>query len=163
MTNTDNNSSLKIEQSTAEITTIDQLAQSLAGHTRLISDEIIMPALKQSKDYKPIIEFFHSVKKHLIHRPDEPEPKGPGLSGKFQRGWHPRPNKNSKFQCSKSQTKARKFLSNCDFLFWSFVFWSFEFVSNFDIGLCAISDLLIIRVSLCTFVAKKNPKKGEKT
>ncbi|NIM11008.1 MAG: N-6 DNA methylase [Candidatus Aminicenantes bacterium] len=67
MTNTDNNSSLKIEKSTAEITTIDQLAQSLAGHTRLISDEIIMPALKQSKDYKPIIEFFHSVQKHLIH------------------------------------------------------------------------------------------------
>jgi hypothetical protein len=55
MTNTENNSSLKIEKSTAEIATIDQLAQSLAGHTRLISDEIIMPALKQSREYKPII------------------------------------------------------------------------------------------------------------
>ena len=72
---TNNKTGLKIEQSTAEITTIDQLAQSLAGHTRLISDEIIMPALKQSREYKPIIEFFHSVQKHLIHSPDEPEPK----------------------------------------------------------------------------------------
>jgi hypothetical protein len=66
---------MKIETSAAEITTMDQLAQSLAGHTRFISDEIIMPALKQSKEYKPIIEFFHSVQKHLIHSPDEPEPK----------------------------------------------------------------------------------------
>ncbi|NIM78017.1 MAG: hypothetical protein GTO20_04440 [Candidatus Aminicenantes bacterium] len=49
MTNTDNNSSLKIEKSTAEITTIDQLAQSLAGHTRFISDNIIIDLLKQSK------------------------------------------------------------------------------------------------------------------
>jgi hypothetical protein len=109
MTNT-NKTKLKIEQSESEITTIDQLAQSLANHTRLISDEIIMPALKQSKEYKPIIEFFHSVQKHLIHSPDEPEPKMTWLvreitnskfqipNPKSQRGWHPRPNKNSKFQ-----------------------------------------------------------------
>jgi hypothetical protein len=77
MTNKDNenNAAFKTETLTDDITTIDQLAQSLALHTRLISDEIIMPALKQSKEYKPIIEFFHSVQKHLIHSPDEPEPK----------------------------------------------------------------------------------------
>jgi hypothetical protein len=61
-----NASPIEIEIESTEITTIDQLAQSLAGHTRLISDEIIMLALKQSKEYKPIIEFFHSVQKHLI-------------------------------------------------------------------------------------------------
>jgi hypothetical protein len=70
-----NNKPINKEKLPAEISTIDQLARSLAGHTRLISDEIIMPALKQSKEYKPIIEFFHSVQKHLIHSPDEPEPK----------------------------------------------------------------------------------------
>jgi hypothetical protein len=66
---TNNKIEMKIETSTAEINTMDQLAQSLAAHTRFISDEIIMPAFKQSRsrDYKPIIEFFHSVKKHLIH------------------------------------------------------------------------------------------------
>ncbi len=89
---TNNKTELKIEQSTIEITTIDQLAQSLANHTRLISDEIIMPALKQSKEYKPIIEFFHSVQKHLIHSPDEPEPK---------RTWHVREIPNSKSQIPK--------------------------------------------------------------
>jgi hypothetical protein len=54
-----NNKPINKEQLPADITTIDQLAQSLANHTRLISDEIIMPALKQSKEYKPIIDFFH--------------------------------------------------------------------------------------------------------
>ncbi len=87
-----NNTSFDIETSVAEITTIDQLAQSLAGHTRLISDEIIMPALKQSKEYKPIIEFFHSVQKHLIHSPDELEPK---------RTWLVREIPNSKSQITK--------------------------------------------------------------
>jgi predicted helicase len=62
-----NSSPIEIEIESTGITTIDQLAQSLAIHTRFISDEIIMPALKQSKEYKPIIDFFHSVKKHLIH------------------------------------------------------------------------------------------------
>jgi hypothetical protein len=75
MDSSKNQMAVEIEKASTEITTIDQLAQSLAGHTRLISDEIIMPALKQSKEYKPIIEFFHSVQKHLIHSPDEPEPK----------------------------------------------------------------------------------------
>jgi hypothetical protein len=40
----DNKKPINKEQLPAEITTIDQLAQSLANHTRLISDEIIMPA-----------------------------------------------------------------------------------------------------------------------
>ncbi len=39
---TNNKTELKIEQSTIEITTIDQLAQSLAVHTRFISDNIII-------------------------------------------------------------------------------------------------------------------------
>jgi hypothetical protein len=84
-----NNTSFDIETSTAEITTIDQLAQSLAVHTRFISDEIIMPALKQSKEYKPIIEFFHSVQKHLIHSPDEPEPKMTWLVREIPKGVAP--------------------------------------------------------------------------
>jgi hypothetical protein len=51
MTNTDNenNAAFKNETLADVITTIDQLAQSLALHTRLISDKIIMPALKQSR------------------------------------------------------------------------------------------------------------------
>ena len=106
---------VEIEKASTEITTIDQLDQSLANHTRLISDEIIMPALKQSIEYKPIIEFFHSVQKHLIQSPDELDQKGPGLSGKFQRGWHPRPNKNSKFQITNKKSLWRA--SHCPLLY----------------------------------------------
>ena len=84
-----NNKPINKEQLPAEITTIDQLAQSLAVHTRFISDEIIMPALKQSKEYKPIIEFFHSVQKHLIHSPDEPEPKMTWLVREITKGVAP--------------------------------------------------------------------------
>jgi hypothetical protein len=51
MTNTDNenNVAFKTETLTDDITTIDQLAQSLAGHTRLISDEKGGQSRNQSK------------------------------------------------------------------------------------------------------------------
>jgi hypothetical protein len=55
MTNTDNNSTIKAQKSTAEITTIDQLAESLAEQTRFISDNIMAGIRSKSREYKPII------------------------------------------------------------------------------------------------------------
>jgi len=67
MPDIDNNSIIKIEKDSTEITNLDQLAESLAEQTRLISNNIIDGIQNKSREYKPIIDFSHSVKKHLIH------------------------------------------------------------------------------------------------
>jgi len=60
-------SSSDLQSIQKEITTLDQLAESLAEQTRFISDNIMAGIRDKSREYKPIIDFSHSVKKHLIH------------------------------------------------------------------------------------------------
>jgi hypothetical protein len=64
---TNNNKTINNEQLPAEITNLDQLAESLAEQTRFISDNIMAGIQSKSREYKPIIDFSQSVKKHLIH------------------------------------------------------------------------------------------------